>query len=683
MRLGLLVALAASTVQAGPRPDDGVIVIRGASIVDVERGALVAGKNVVVRGSRIDSIVNAGQAPPEGARVVEATGMFLMPGLFDAHTHIFASPDTFGPLLVAHGVTAARDLGAPTDLVIALRDSYAKGEELGPDLVVTGAIIDGDPPVWPFSEAVTTPEEGRAAVRKLKDAGVDMIKVYTRLKKDVYEAVVSEAHALGLKATGHIPESVTLTEAMAAGHDCNEHLMRIDVAIAALAGQEQERDRALTRMMSGWAHFDKVSEEQLIELGKAIAKSGMVQCPTLIVQAGIGRAADPDALKDPQMEYVPSYFSQMWASPAYTSWAKQAAQIVPLMQKTVAAMHKGGATLMVGTDLANPFVFAGKAVHEEMALWQDAGIPAPDILRSATIIPATFCGVSDAIGTIAPGKSASMVILRKNPLENVRNATEIEHVFLRGDHMDRAALDGIFKSVREKASGTRAADEEAAVAEIKVALPGEVVAKGKYTFKFGQYPAGSEEFTLTKAADGYHFFADVRPEGGGQLPSTLRLHADETGRVTKAVWNRRGAAPMVATYTIAGNEVKIEATSSGKPEQPETRTLGEKDALSYSPSAASFFALRERPLKVGETQELNALSFGFPDWRLQGSAYKITRLEDSTIERAGEQVKCQHYKAELKTQIGVFNTEMWTDADYIPYRVVMRMPFGVVTAERD
>jgi hypothetical protein len=470
---------------------------------------------------------------------------------------------------------------------------------------------------------------------------------------------------------------------MAAGHDCNEHLMRIDVAIAGLAGHEEERDRGLTKMLSGWAHFDEVPEEKLVELGKSIATSGMVQCPTLVVQAGIGRAGDPEALKDPQMAYVPSYFSQMWSSPAYSSWAKHAAEVVPLMQKTVAAMHKGGVTLMVGTDLANPFVFAGKGVHEEMALWQDAGIPAAEVLRSATIIPARFCGVDDRLGTIAPGKSASLVVVRKNPLADVRNAMEIEHVFLRGKPMDRAALDAMMNDVREQAAGTRAADEKAAVAEVKVDLPGEVVAKGTYTFKFGELPAGSETFTLTKAADGYHFFADTKTEGGGSIPSTLRLHADAKGRVNKAVWKRLGSAPIEATYLISPKEVKIEATVSGKAEEPMTRALGEKDILSFSPSACEFFALRERPLKIGETHELNALSFGFPDWRLQSSAYKLTRLEDTTIERGGEEVKCQHYSAELKTQIGVFTTESWTDADFIPYRVRLKMPFGVVTAERE
>jgi hypothetical protein len=307
-----------AAVAFGPARPEGATIIRGTAIVDVEHGVLVRGKDIIVRGGVIEGVEPAGVVKAgEGDAEIAVAGLFALPGLFDAHVHLTASPETYPKLLVAHGVTAARDMGGPTELVLGLQESFAKAEQVGPDLFVTGAIIDGDPPVWPFSEPVDTPEEGRAAVRKLKEAGVDMIKVYSRLNKDVYEAVVDEAHKVGLKATGHIPESVTLAEAIAAGQDCNEHLMRVDVAIAALAGHQEERDRPLTRLMSGWAHFDEVPAEKLEGVARSIGAAGMVQCPTLIVTAGIGRADQDETLKDPQMAYVPSHMSAFWTGPGY------------------------------------------------------------------------------------------------------------------------------------------------------------------------------------------------------------------------------------------------------------------------------------------------------------------------------------------------------------------------------
>ncbi len=671
------ISLAAAQTTAAQAP--AVTQIKNVSIIDVERGAVLPARDIIIRDGVIDSIIEThpGATLHGATSVIHATGLFAIPGLFDFHTHITPTPETYGPLLVAHGVAAARDLGAPTDQIIALRASFAAGEALGPDLFVTGAIVDGDPPVWPFSEAVDTPDEARAAVRKLRDAGVDMIKVYGRLNKDVYEAAVSEAHALGLKVTGHIPESVTLAEAMAAGQDCNEHLMRIDVAIAALAGHEEERNRALSRLNSGWEHFNEVSAEQLRGLAHTIARSGMAQCPTIVVMAGIGRADKPDALEDPLMDYVPTHMGQFWASPAYSSWAPHAARIVPLMQKTVAALHEAGVTLMVGTDLANPFVFAGSAVHQEMALWQDAGIPAADILRAATIVPATFCNAADRFGSIAPNKTASLVLLRANPLQDIRNTREIEHVFLRGKHFNRADLDQVLAGVRDSVSAPPPPEP---VAEA-VDLPGEEIARGRISFKFGDFAGGHEDFVVTRSADGFHLHAKSVPQGAPQPPSTIIAHADLNGRLKKVLWTQHGKPPVEATYTFSPERITAEAIRGGDPQPVQATPLTPSTFLSLTAYSGDFLTLRAMNLAIGETRELTALNFGYPDWRIQPAPYTIKRHEDTTLERNGAEVPCSRYTSELKTPFGVHKIESWHDERYIPLRSVLTMPFGVLTAE--
>ncbi len=678
MHLFFAAAIAAACA-ALARPDPATI-IRGAGIVDVVHGTLTRGQDIVLRGGRIESITPAGSAPiADGDTQIDGTGLFAIPGLFDAHVHITSSLETFPTLLVAHGITAARDLGATTEQAVHARASFAAGEALGPDMFISGAIVDGVPPIWPFSEPVASPDEGRAAVRKLHDAGVDMIKVYTMLKKDVFEAVVSEAHAQGLKVTGHIPESVTLAEAIAARLDCNEHLMRIDAALAALTGREEERNRPVARMMSGWEHFDKVTPAQLDELARSVAASGMAQCPTIIVHAGIGRAALEESFRDPRMDLVPAYIAQFWASPGYRQSGPQFAKVVPMMQKTVAALSRAGVTLMVGTDLSNPFVFAGSAVHEEMALWQDAGIPPADILRAATIVPAEFCGAADRLGSVAQGKTASIVLTRANPLDDIRNAAQIEHVFLRGKQFDRAALDALIAGVRDQVSGARPAPSGE---EGRVDLPGTEIARGKFLFKFGQLEAGDEVYVITRATDGYHLHSSTHPKGGAGGPTSLTAHAGPDGRITSAVWRRNLAAAVEATYALSPDHLSAKASRAGQPEPEQSMDLAPTDLFSLPSYAADVLSLRRLALEVGQTRDLTSLTFGYPDWRVEGLPYTITRHPDTTIQRGNAAMPCSHYTAELKTTSGVFKSESWHDPDLVPYRLTVATPFGTLSAER-
>jgi len=124
------------------------------------------------------------------------------------------------------------------------------------------------------------------------------------------------------------------------------------------------------------------------------------------------------------------------------------------MQAVTAGLHRAGVPLLCGSDLANPNVIAGFSLHEEMELFQDAGIPPADVLRSATIVPAEFVGVGDRVGSVEVGKAASLVLLRANPLDDVRHAREIDAVFLRGQLFDRERLDAMLAEVRSAVEAT-------------------------------------------------------------------------------------------------------------------------------------------------------------------------------------------------------------------------------------
>lgn len=189
------------------------------AVVDVEKGVLLPNRTVIISGDRIEKIAEKQKVKVSGtAYFIDGNGLYLMPGLVDAHVH-FLDPESFGPLMAANGVVLVRDMGNSTQQAIATRDRLNRGEMLGPEMVTTGRILDGVPPfVPPVSTGVNTPEKGREAVRRLAAAGVDQIKVYSGLEKDVYLAIVDEAHKNGLKPVGHVPETVYIEEAAAAGH---------------------------------------------------------------------------------------------------------------------------------------------------------------------------------------------------------------------------------------------------------------------------------------------------------------------------------------------------------------------------------------------------------------------------------------------------------------------------------
>ncbi|MEI6310343.1 MAG: hypothetical protein WCP58_11970, partial [bacterium] len=174
---------------SSPEAVKASLVITHVAIVDVKQGSIVSDQTVLIGGERIIGIQPGGEPlPAEGIRI-DGSGKYLIPGLADSHVH-YVDPATFGWLMLANGVTLVRDMGMPTEQAIPLRDALNKGDLLGPEMVVAGSILDGDPPLIPvISLGLKTPEEGREAVRSQTKAGVNQIKVYSGLEKEIFLAI--------------------------------------------------------------------------------------------------------------------------------------------------------------------------------------------------------------------------------------------------------------------------------------------------------------------------------------------------------------------------------------------------------------------------------------------------------------------------------------------------------------
>src|SRR4029077_8017792 len=189
--------------------------------------------SVVIDGNRITYVGKGHLHIPKQAHVIDGTGKFLIPGLWDMHVHTFFGDWVPGgkevtlPLFIANGVTGVRDMGSDLDLILAARRDTASGSLLGPRMIVAGPMLDGPHTQFPASIAIATPDDGRRAVQMLAERGVDFIKIQSYVPRDAYFAIAEECRRRGLVFAGHVPDAVRGAEAASSGQQSFEHLIGI------------------------------------------------------------------------------------------------------------------------------------------------------------------------------------------------------------------------------------------------------------------------------------------------------------------------------------------------------------------------------------------------------------------------------------------------------------------------
>jgi imidazolonepropionase-like amidohydrolase len=433
----------------------------------VEANRIQINRTVVVAGERIASVSDAAKiAPPKNARVMDGTGQYLIPGLWDMHVHTAfgdwfpGGRDIILPLFVANGVTGVRDMGGDVPVLMAWRKQIASGQIIGPRMVVSGPMLDGYLPDgklrFPSSIAVATPADAIAAVDLLKAQGVDFIKVQSELSLKSYLAAAAEAHKQGLTIVGHVPDKVRIREVVAAGQKSIEHLMGIFEGCSTAEDKFIQGKGNLKLLL---ATQDKQRCEALIKL---LAQTQTWQVPTLAWQRG-GEFLDQRDLKhQPLDKYVPAYWRDV-------TWRRFTDEMMPDLLKDplalrrdyfarnlqiVGAMHRAGVPFLAGTDSApGVYIMPGFSLHDELANFVEAGFTPMESLQTATSNPAKFFGMEASLGSVESGKMADVVLLNANPLEDIRNTRKISAVWAHGRLFNRAALDGILLEVAAAAKG--------------------------------------------------------------------------------------------------------------------------------------------------------------------------------------------------------------------------------------
>lgn len=433
---------------------------------------------VIMVGYRIAEITKSGTVPnPRFARTIDATGSFLIPGLWDMHAHpddpelwpMKPAPpekEKLLTLLIANGVTGIRDMGGDLKLLQEWRSRIGNGTLVGPHIQACGPLLDGPKPMWPGSVAISTPERGREAVRDLRRQRADFIKVYSLLPRDAYFAIADEAKKLKIPFAGHVPDSVTPAEASDAGQASEEHLLQIVEAcsdreaitkrmaeLAESGASPAERRRAYIETML--ASYDYKKAEALFA---KFVKNNTWVTPTLIVWQNNASFEEDLPKYAERMKYLPRYIREYWdpknnAHLKNRSPERAAAEklLVKKYLEVVGSMQRAGVRLMAGSDFgANPLLFPGWGIHDEMALMVKAGLTPMEALQSATRNAAVFLGLDKSVGTIEKNKLADMVLLTANPLDDINNTRKISAVIFQGQMYDRAALNRMLGSLVAK-----------------------------------------------------------------------------------------------------------------------------------------------------------------------------------------------------------------------------------------
>jgi imidazolonepropionase-like amidohydrolase len=419
------------------------------TVVDTVTGALQPNTTVVIRGNRIASVSPSGKTPAVAGEIIEGRGQYLIPGLWDMHTHVYFDStvndgtDLVLPLFLANGVTGVRDMGSALDLVLQARDRIAAHQLFGPRMVVSGPMLDGPKSTYKAVIPIATPEDGRRAVDMLKSRGVNFIKVQSGVPRAAYFAIAEEAKKVNIPFEGHVPDAIRASEAVAAGQVTFEHLIGIFEA------SSPDEDKYLTGKKTVGMFLDSYDPKREKAIIQLLAAHHVWQCPTLYWERGQWLVDAIDWNKDPDLAYAAhSWVTTLWPKSRASILASLDTDPLPVREKFVTheleivrKMHAAHIPFLAGTDTpAGVDVIPGISLHLELQRFVAAGFTPLQALQTATLNPADFYGRRADFGTVAPGRIADLVLLEADPLQDIANTLRISGVFADGRYLSKADL---------------------------------------------------------------------------------------------------------------------------------------------------------------------------------------------------------------------------------------------------
>jgi len=454
-----LLILSVIVLQSCSKTIQGELIITNVNIINVKTGEVNQNKDIIIDGDKITSIVaTKSNTTYKSENVIDGSDKYLIPGLWDMHTHTWWGYEEFFPLLIANGVTGIQEMSGDLTKVKFIKNQIAKGEIVGPEIISSGRIIDGKPAIYNHASAAGTPEEGRNFVRKQKAAGADFIKVYSLLSRDTYLAIADECKQLKIPFYGHVPDVVPLDVAVKAGQKSIEHFFGI-LEFCSSRNQHYHSvfsgevvDTTLTGKNLWIKMLDfpvKTHDEKKVDpLINMLSESATWVSPSNVMTRAYSHGGDEFIVNDARVDYMPDYLTKNWGKRKrsdlyYSTWKSYYSLSLSLMKP----MLDGGVKFLAATDYANPYCFPGFSLHDELEIFVENGFTPQQALQTATINPAKFLGLENDIGTVDINKIANLVLLSKNPLNDISNTRKIDNVIVRGEPFSKDQLQNKLDSI--------------------------------------------------------------------------------------------------------------------------------------------------------------------------------------------------------------------------------------------
>ena len=424
--LAVLAKLSASS-QA---PPGHVLAIVGATLENSTGAAPISDSVILIEDGVVTAVGTRAQVKiPKRATVLDATGKYAIPGLWDMHAHY--EQVEWGPIYLASGITSVRDVGNEFGMVQTLHAELNRKQDpaIGPHLEFAG-IIDGSGPMSLGAVIADTPEQAREWVQRYKAAGARQIKIYSSVKPEIVKAIAAEAHALGMTVTGHIPNGMTAIDGINDGMDQINHVSYVTPYIVRPGvGADGKPDSAAQPV----AEPDGPRAKELMGAMKA---HHTVLDPTVALYEMMIHSKPMDQL-EPGIDHLPPQLRAALDSPAASP--ARAASVdarFQLFLTVIRTLHAAGIPIVAGTDQAIP----GYSLHREIELYVDSGFTPLEAIQAATIVPARALGVDKESGSIDTGKRGDVLLLTADPLKDIHNTRTVWKTIAAGKVYEPAPL---------------------------------------------------------------------------------------------------------------------------------------------------------------------------------------------------------------------------------------------------
>lgn len=427
--------------------------ITNVTVIDAINGVR-PGQTVVFEADQIVTVQSAAQGQ-DADEVIDGTGKYLIPGLWDFHVHLSYDDrltDAMPGLFLSWGITSVRDTGGLMSKMLPIVEAMRAQDAVAPRVFFAGPLLDGNDVVYDgngrpeIGISVPTPEQARATVRELADQGVNFIKVYEMTSPEVFAALVESAEALDLPIDSHVP--LSMRASVAGPHvDSIEHLRNIEMDCARNAVELHQTRLRLLENPEGVPGAELRAALHSLQRMPAVESYDETVCDRTI--AAMADTMMVPTLRLNSLTVAPPYLKADWSEAlarvpddVREDWS---AQVASRQEAGVSAtpfaewslfltnrMHQAGVPFGAGTDTPINISIPGYSLHSELEMLVRAGLSPLEALAAATLRPAEYFSLQEILGTIDPGKRADLVLLDADPLVEISNTKRIALVISKG-----------------------------------------------------------------------------------------------------------------------------------------------------------------------------------------------------------------------------------------------------------